>query len=218
MKYLPLPDAFRALLRTTHPERTDLQQIDSIQWFHRRRTVMKGGKLFHDQADAPAFDAYDLLIASVKSHKIKIRGMLEGANAQIEDIDPIYAREGQLDIFAGTLKVFAGKTSSRIARTYTGVDCYADDLPLPIGQAVDVCHRAEATAERNGSGVRMTTHATAEEACGAWIGSLPKQPRQKRNAVLEIARAKFSALSNNAFYRQWGLHAPAEWRRQGRFD
>jgi hypothetical protein len=204
MKYLPLPDAFRALLRTTHPERTDLQQIDSIHWFHDRKTVRLERKIYHDQADAPAFDAYDLLVASVKSHKIRIRGMLEGANAQIEDIDQIYAREGKLDIFPGTLKVFAGKASFRIARTYTGVDCYADDLPLPIGQTVDVCHRTEAAIERNGSGVRMATHATAEEACGAWIRSLPPTAPEEGQTRDGGAR-KISRVERPRFWAAVGL-------------
>jgi hypothetical protein len=135
MKPLPVADAFRAILRTTHPDRVDLQQIDSNRWFQDRPRVMINGVLFHDLPDAPAFDAYDLLKASVKSQKIRIRGMLvlESAHAQIEDIDPIYAREGELDVFAGTLKIYEGKATSRSARTYTGVHCYADDLPLLKG-------------------------------------------------------------------------------------
>src|SRR5450759_4701203 len=131
MKHMPVVDAFRAILRTNHPERVDLHQIDSIQWFQKRRRVISihDGKrvIFHDLADAPAFDAYDLLKESVKSQKIRIRGMLESANVQIEDIDPIYAREGELDIFAGTLKIYAGKATSRTARLYTSVHCYTDD-------------------------------------------------------------------------------------------
>jgi hypothetical protein len=41
MKHLPVADAFRAILRTTYPERTDLMQIDSYRWFHDRRRVTR---------------------------------------------------------------------------------------------------------------------------------------------------------------------------------
>ena len=129
MRHLPVADAFRAILRTTHPERTDLQQIDSIRWFHDRRRVMVGGELIHDHLDAPAYAAFDLLKAGVKSQKIRLRGMLK--NALPDDIDPIDAREGDLDVFAGTLKIYESKATFRTARTYTSVHCYADDLPVP---------------------------------------------------------------------------------------
>jgi hypothetical protein len=127
-KQIPIADAFRARLRATHPERTDLQQIDSIRWFHDRKVITVGKKHFHDLADEPAYAAYDLLKADVKSQKIQIRGMLESADAQIEDIDPIYAREGELDVFGGTLKIYKRKDTLGIARTYTSVHCYADDI------------------------------------------------------------------------------------------
>jgi hypothetical protein len=129
MKPLPIADAFRAILRSAHPERTDLQQIDSYQWFRDRKVIMVEGIPFHDQADEPAYAAHDLLKAGVKGQKIRLRGCLDGALPC--DIDPMDAREGELDIFAGTLKLYAGKATLRTARTYSCVHCYADDLPLP---------------------------------------------------------------------------------------
>lgn len=71
---------------------------------------------------------------------------------------------------------------------------------------------------RNGSGVRTTKHASAEEACGAWIRSLPEEPRQRKADVKEAALAKHQGLSENAFDRQWALHTPTSWRTQGRFS
>jgi hypothetical protein len=70
---------------------------------------------------------------------------------------------------------------------------------------------------RNGSGVRTTRHASAEEACGAWIRSLAEEPRQRKADVKEAALAKHQGLSENAFDRQWALNTPAAWRIQGRF-
>jgi hypothetical protein len=132
MKILPIADAFRAIIRATNPEREDLQQIDSYRWFHDRQKVMSDGHLIHDQADAPAYAALDLLKANVKGQKIRLRGVLE--NAQPDDIDPIDAREGELDVFAGTLKIYESKATFRISRIYTGVHCCADDLPLSKGK------------------------------------------------------------------------------------
>jgi hypothetical protein len=125
MKHLPVAGAFRAILRTTHPERADLQKIDSYRWFHDRQ---RGDNLIHDQADAPAYAALDLLKAGVKSQKFRLRGCLNGAVP--DDIDPIDAREGRLDVFAGTLQIYESKSTYRTARIYTSVHCYADDLPL----------------------------------------------------------------------------------------
>jgi hypothetical protein len=82
---------------------------------------------------------------------------------------------------------------------------------------LDVGHRTEAAIERNGSGVRMTTHVTAEEACGAWIRSLPPEPRPKKGKLKTAALAAHQGLSDIAFDRQWALHAPASWKHQGRF-
>jgi hypothetical protein len=132
MKHLPVVDAFRAILRTTYPERTDLQQIDSYRWFHDRRRVIVGGDLIHDQADAPAYDALDQLKAGVKGQKIRLRGVLK--NALPADIDPIDARDGHLDVFAETLKIYESKDTLRTARIYTSVHCYADDLPAAKGK------------------------------------------------------------------------------------
>ena len=122
-------EAFRAILRAKHPEREDLQQIDSYRWFHDRKVVMVDNNLIQDLADEPAYAAFDLIKAGVKSQKIRLRGCLNGALA--DDIDPIDAREGELDVFAGTLKIYERKATLRTARTYTSVHCYADDLPLP---------------------------------------------------------------------------------------
>jgi hypothetical protein len=98
---------------------------------------MVGNNLIRDQADAPAYAAFDLLKAGVKSQKIRLRGCLNGALPG--DIDPIDAREGELDVFAGTLKIYEGKATFRTARTYTSVHCYTDDLPAstqPVAQGL----------------------------------------------------------------------------------
>jgi hypothetical protein len=131
-KLLSTADAFRAILRTTHPERTDLQQIDSYRWFHDRRRVMIGGDIIHDQADAPAYDALDLLKAGIKSRKIRLRGVLK--NALPDNIDPIDARDGHLNVFAETLKIYESNDTSRTARIWTSVHCYAGDLPAAKGK------------------------------------------------------------------------------------
>jgi hypothetical protein len=132
MKHLPIADAFRAILRTTHPERTDLQQIDSYRWFHERKVIMVGNNLIQDQADEPAYAALDLLKAGVKGQKIRLRGVLK--NALPDDIDPIDAREGELDVFAATLKIYESKETFRTSRIYTSVYCYAADLPRAKGK------------------------------------------------------------------------------------
>jgi hypothetical protein len=132
-KLLPLVDAFRAILRTTHPERADLQQIDSLRWFHARKGLIDDrGRVFGDQKDRPAYEAYEVLKADVKSQKIRLHGCLNGALPA--DINPIDASEGELGVFAGTLKIYQGKGTFRTARTYTSVHCYAVDLPMPKGK------------------------------------------------------------------------------------
>jgi hypothetical protein len=128
-KLLPIVDAFRTILRSTHPEREDLQQIDSYQWFHDRKTVSLNGRIYHDQADEPAYAALDLLNAGVKGQKIRVYGCLNGALAA--DIDPIDAREGELHVFAAELKIYESKDTSRTSRKYTVLHVYADDLALP---------------------------------------------------------------------------------------
>jgi hypothetical protein len=82
---------------------------------------------------------------------------------------------------------------------------------------LDVGHQTEAAIERNGSGVRKTKHATAEDACGAWIRSFPEKPRQKKGELETKALARYQGLSGKAFERQWALYAPASWQAQGRF-
>jgi hypothetical protein len=128
-KLLSTGEAFRAILRSAHPERVDLHHIDSNQWFLDRRGLIVGRDLIHDLADEPAYAAYDLLKADVKGQKIRLHGCLNGALAA--DIDPIDAREGKLDVFAAVLKIYESKDTFRTSRTYTSVHCYADDLPLP---------------------------------------------------------------------------------------
>jgi hypothetical protein len=142
-KLLLLADAFRAILRSKHPEREDLQQIDSYQWFYRRRRRIVGRNVIHDQADEPAYAAYDLLKAGIKGQKIRLHGCLNGALAA--DINPIDAREGELYVFADgggwptqkqvpRLEIYESKGSRHPSRTYTHVHCYTDDLQLPKGK------------------------------------------------------------------------------------
>jgi hypothetical protein len=126
-KLLPLADAFRAIMRAAHPERNDLQQIDSYRWFHDRQLWTTNDGVFGNWEDKPAYDALERLKDGVKSQKIRLRGCLKGAAPN--DIDPIDASEGELDVFAGVLKIYEGNATSRIARTYTSVHCFADDLP-----------------------------------------------------------------------------------------
>ena len=83
--------------------------------------------------------------------------------------------------------------------------------------ALNVDQQSEAGPARNGSGVRTTKHATAEEACGVWISLLPEEPRQRKADIKRAALTKHLGLSENAFERQWALYAPASWKAQGRF-
>jgi hypothetical protein len=55
-------------------------------------------------------------------------------NAAPDDIDQIDAKEGEIDVFAGILKIYEGKDTFRTTRIYTSVHCYEDGLPLPKGK------------------------------------------------------------------------------------
>jgi hypothetical protein len=131
-KLLPTGDAFRAILRSAHPEREDLHHIDSNRWFHDRRGKILDRNVIHDQADEPAYEALDLLKAGIAGQKIRLRGSLNGAPHA--DVDPIDARDGELGVFDETLKIYESKPNFRISRKYTSVHCYADDLPLQKGK------------------------------------------------------------------------------------
>jgi hypothetical protein len=145
-KLLPLADAFRAIVRANAPEREDLQQINSYRWFHDRQRIVVGdpiegdnlfdhlfcrGTLVAAPADQPAYEALRLLRDGVASAKIRLRGILKTAHPA--DVDPIHAREGDLDIFAGTL-TFEHRDIFNTKTTYTNLHCYADDLPQPKGK------------------------------------------------------------------------------------
>ena len=64
-------------------------------------------------------------------------------------------------------------------------------------------------------GIQTASQATAENACGEFLRALPKVPRIRKEDAEKLAREKFTGLSANAFGRQWGLHAHAEWRGPG---
>ena len=134
-KLLSLAEAFRTILRSQHPEREDLHRINSYRWFHDRQEMVGGpfGDAIRDEADKPAYEVLELLQSGVAGQKFRLRGSLSGAVP--DDIDPIDASEGELDVFAGAL-VITINDIFRSKRTYTSVHCYADDLPLPKGKAV----------------------------------------------------------------------------------
>jgi hypothetical protein len=107
------------------------------------------------------------------------------------------------------------------ASTINGLDpvrLVDTDLLIEVSsEALDFNRHHTPKSAPAGSGVRTTKHASAEERCGALIKALPQQPRLKKDDALKMARTDFDGLSEKAFERQWSLHAPDEWKRQGAF-
>jgi hypothetical protein len=137
--------AFRTILRAKYPERKDLLQIDSYQWFYDRQQIEINdqasnpfdGVLIAPTDDQPAYEALSVLRDGVASGLIRLRGISD--TKQTADIDPIHAQQGNLDVFAGTL-TFEHSDVFRTKEKYTSVYVYADDLakiverPAPKGK------------------------------------------------------------------------------------
>ncbi|WP_316228642.1 hypothetical protein [Bradyrhizobium sp. SZCCHNR1045] len=114
--------AFREILRASHPDRSDLLQLESSE-----RLVY--AKRYDLTDPAPAHEALALLRSGVASGAIRLRGELEGAMPA--EIELSHRQRGNLDVFGATLTVedrdrhgFATK------RVYRHVYVYADDLAL----------------------------------------------------------------------------------------
>jgi hypothetical protein len=60
-KLLSTLDAFRAILRAKYPEREDLLQINSYQWFHDRQQLPDGlfGEAIRLEEDRPAYESIE---------------------------------------------------------------------------------------------------------------------------------------------------------------
>lgn len=75
---------------------------------------------------------------------------------------------------------------------------------------------AQASSLRGAISVRMNANARAEDACAAWIATLPTTPVLTRAQTLAAAKLQFGAnLGIRAFGRAWDRSAPMAWRRAG---
>jgi hypothetical protein len=160
-----LVEAFRVILRAIYPGRPALaDEIESYDWLYfdpNRRSIdpeiwaYVGGEEFwrgeeragkgREDEDKAFKEAHRRLEDSVRQEHGKFR--LRGAphpSSPLEDIDPAYARDGKLDVFAGKLHVFDG---NKIIKTYHRVDCYETDVNRCVAELCSETKDAKRTSE-----------------------------------------------------------------------
>jgi hypothetical protein len=208
-KKITLIESFRTILRATYSQRPALaDEIQSNQYFHYIPINRDTGKRDHPEAQA-ASDALDMLKNAIVGKQIRVCGCLD-PNLPA-DIDPTeVTRTSDIHVFAGTIEVHRRGVTLRM---YRNVHCYESEIATLIETPAE--SHAESSPNLRATEIRTRKHVRAETACGEYIRALPKMPRPRKAELEKLAREKFTGLSTNAFERQWGLHAHAEWRGPG---
>jgi hypothetical protein len=112
-------EALRVFVRVLYPQRPWLaDEIKTIDWFvHWKRDGVSPEE--HNIASR----ARDFLNKSVRKHTIRLRGVLDdGTPREPQDIDSLYCKEGELDIWKQTLEVASDR------KVYRLVYCVADGV------------------------------------------------------------------------------------------
>jgi hypothetical protein len=122
MKLLPLPKAFRVILRDGYPPRPALaDEIQSRHWF------MYVTDKPTEEVTAAKF-ASNVIYSAIRDQRLRLKGCL--GRDEPADIDPIEITRGRLDVLDGTLKVYDGAAT---LRTYTHLHCYEDEISDLLG-------------------------------------------------------------------------------------
>lgn len=149
----------------------------------------------------------------LSSDRYEVKGVDQGGVRRV--IDPH-------DIVSGDIVFEAGNTIDTVVERFQGVTVEVREGATeggagPVGAAEPPSEgRLGSGARVPASSVRTTANERAERECAKWLASLPAEPRQWKNDVLEEAKQKWGAnLSDKAFERAW-RNAPKEWRQRGR--
>jgi hypothetical protein len=136
-----LAEAFRVVLRAGYPQRPALaDEIPSDAWFFYPPKI--NGELT-EEAKA-AFSARETIMNAIRKQRVRLRGCLKGKLP--DDIDPIYATQGRLKIFDGTLKVSDGGIT---LHTYSNVHCYQEEIESLIGDAPTTTDQPRRVTEKS---------------------------------------------------------------------
>jgi hypothetical protein len=106
---MPLDETFRRILRANFARQNLADEITGYDWFHKRQQI---GFKFDLREYQAAKSSLERLKQDIKGQQIRLRGRLNG---RVEDIDPIDAAKGEIDVFENALEI--GK------QIYTDVYC-----------------------------------------------------------------------------------------------
>lgn len=113
-RLVPLVETFRRILRAQCTRAELADEITGYDWFHRRQYI---GSQHNESEYRAAMTSHERVKQGVKEQQIGLRGRLHG---NIEEIDPIDATQGEINVFDNTLDT--GK------KIYTDVHCLESDV------------------------------------------------------------------------------------------
>jgi hypothetical protein len=119
-RLVPLVETFRRILRAQCTRAELADEITGYDWFHRRQYI---GSQHNESEYRAAMTSHERVKQGVKEQQIGLRGRLHG---NIEEIDPIDATQGEINVFDNTLDT--GK------KIYTDVHCLESDVTASAGQ------------------------------------------------------------------------------------